>query len=297
MQVLQGLRTVLFPVADLAAARDWYSAVLGHGPYFDEPFYVGFDAGGYELGLQPLEGRPPSNAGSVAYWAVEDVDAALARLLAAGASLLAAAEDVGGGIRVASVTDPFGNALGLIHNPHFRPKGDAVRGPVTVVEEGARLGAEPGDLSARAIVHQRWLPRPPAEVWPRWASAEGLTSWLVDRARVELRIGGAYEPLFLLDAPEGAQGAEGCRVLCWLPERMIAFTWNAPPHLERTRRAHTWVVVELEARDGGTALRLTHCGWPERAWGEPGSQWPETFAYFEAAWGRVLDRLLAAVGA
>lgn len=114
-----GLRTVVYPVADLAAAQRWYAEVLGQAPYFAEPFYVGFNVGGFELGLVP-DGRPGTD-GAQALWGVEQVDAALARLLALGAAVLEPATEVGGGIRVASVADPFGNRLGIIENPHFDP--------------------------------------------------------------------------------------------------------------------------------------------------------------------------------
>lgn len=115
--MLQGLRTVVYPVADLAAAKGWYMDLLGQGPYFDEPFYVGFNVGGYELGLVPAEGG--GDDASVTYWGVPDADAAYDSLLARGASPKAPMEDVGGGIRLGAVTDPSGNVLGVIYNPHF----------------------------------------------------------------------------------------------------------------------------------------------------------------------------------
>lgn len=115
-----GLRTAIYTVEDLGAAKEWYSQVLGFGPYFDEPFYVGFNVGGYELGLLPLEGERPSGLGGVtAYWGVEDIDGALSRLLELGATLHEEAQDVGGDIWVGKVIDPFGNVLGVIVNPHF----------------------------------------------------------------------------------------------------------------------------------------------------------------------------------
>lgn len=115
-----GLRTAIYVVDDLAAARDWYAGVVGAAPYFDEPFYVGFDVGGFELGLMPAEGTDgPGAGGTRAYWGVTDADAAVARLLAAGATTRDPVQDVGGGIRTATVDDPFGNVLGVIENPHF----------------------------------------------------------------------------------------------------------------------------------------------------------------------------------
>ena len=116
-----GLRTAKYSASDLAAAKDWYRKVLGVDPYFDEPFYVGFNVGGFELGIVPdstatME-RPESG---VAYWGVADADATFARLLSLGATSFEPIQDVGGGIRIGAVRDPFGNILGVIHNPHFK---------------------------------------------------------------------------------------------------------------------------------------------------------------------------------
>jgi predicted enzyme related to lactoylglutathione lyase len=118
--MIQGLRTVIYPVTDLALAKAWYTQVVGHPPYFDEPFYVGYSVGGFELGLIP--DGVPSSAGAHAYWGVRDADLELARLVALGAAVHEPVKDVGGGIKVAAVTDPFSNVFGLIENPHFNPK-------------------------------------------------------------------------------------------------------------------------------------------------------------------------------
>jgi predicted enzyme related to lactoylglutathione lyase len=111
-----GLRTVIVPAADLAAAKRWYSELLGVEPYFDQPFYVGFNVGGYELGLDP-DGDP--QVGPVTHWGVADADAALEKLLAHGAAARTGVTDVGDGIRVATVLDPAGCVIGIIENPHF----------------------------------------------------------------------------------------------------------------------------------------------------------------------------------
>ena len=115
-----GLRTAKYSARDIGAAREWYARVLGFGPYFDEPFYVGFNVGGYELGIVPDEraaaDRPEAG---VAYWGVASADAAYARLLSLGATDHETIQDVGDGIRIGAVRDPFGNILGIIENPHF----------------------------------------------------------------------------------------------------------------------------------------------------------------------------------
>lgn len=118
--MIQGLRTVIYPVTDLARAKAWYSEVLGIQPYFDEPFYVGYSVGGFELGLIP-DGSPGPQ-GSLAYWGVPDAEAELARLEGMKAKAHEPVKDVGGGIKVASVIDPFGNVFGIIENPGFDPK-------------------------------------------------------------------------------------------------------------------------------------------------------------------------------
>ncbi len=112
-----GLRTVIYPAPDLAASTAWFSGTLGVAPYFEQPFYVGYEVGGYELGLDP--NADPAD-GVRTYWGVADADAAHAHLLAAGALPCSPVIEVGGGIRVATVLDPFGNVFGVIENPHFK---------------------------------------------------------------------------------------------------------------------------------------------------------------------------------
>ncbi len=121
--MILGLRTVIYPVGDLAAGKQWYAKVLGQAPYFDEPFYVGFNVGGFELGLLP-DGQPGAT-GAQALWGVADAEAAHARLVELGAAPLEPVTDVGEGIKVAAVVDPFGNRFGIIENPHF--DGSAVK--------------------------------------------------------------------------------------------------------------------------------------------------------------------------
>jgi predicted enzyme related to lactoylglutathione lyase len=118
--VLLGLRTVIYKAPDLARAKAWYLKVLGLTPYFDEPFYVGYNVGGFELGLDPdTADQPPGPGGAVAYWGVPNLEAALQHVAACGGEVATPLQDVGGGIRVATIRDPFGNVVGLIENPHF----------------------------------------------------------------------------------------------------------------------------------------------------------------------------------
>ena len=117
-RAMLGLRTAIYHTPDIQAGRRWYSDVLGTEPYFDEPFYVGFNVGGFELGLVP-DGNGSGRGGVSVYWGVTGADAALADLLARGAVPDTPVTDVGGGIRTASVLDPFGNVFGIIENPSF----------------------------------------------------------------------------------------------------------------------------------------------------------------------------------
>lgn len=116
-----GLRSAIYTASDLTVAKAWYMEVLGVQPYFDEPFYVGFNVGGFELGVLPDENAAAERApAGIAYWGVANADSTHARLLAMGAKSFAPIEDVGGGIRIGAVRDPFGNLLGIIENPNFK---------------------------------------------------------------------------------------------------------------------------------------------------------------------------------
>jgi catechol 2,3-dioxygenase-like lactoylglutathione lyase family enzyme len=118
--VFLGLRSLILATRDLDAAKAWYTQVLGVPPYFDEPFYVGFRVGGFELGLWP--GRSDDYpAGGETYWGVVDIDDAWERLLAGGARVSSEVIDVGGGVRMGTLLDPEGNRIGIIENPHFEP--------------------------------------------------------------------------------------------------------------------------------------------------------------------------------
>jgi predicted enzyme related to lactoylglutathione lyase len=117
ISMIKGLRTVIYPAPDLALAKAWYEKVFGVKPYFDEPFYVGFEIGGFELGLVP--DAQPSEAGPKALWGVDDIAAEVERLRAAAVTIAGEIEEVGGGIKVVDLLDPFGNRVGLIENPTF----------------------------------------------------------------------------------------------------------------------------------------------------------------------------------
>ncbi|MGW6376750.1 VOC family protein [Rhodococcus sp. NPDC055112] len=111
----QGIKTVLHPVSDLATAKTIYAALLGVEPQTDSPYYVGFEAEGQHIGLVP-GGGPQGMTAPVAYWHVPDIEAKLAEMTAAGATVKEPANEVGGGRLVATVTDADGNVLGLIQD-------------------------------------------------------------------------------------------------------------------------------------------------------------------------------------
>ena len=108
------LRTVIYHVSDIAAAKAWYIQATGIQPYFDEPFYVGFDINGFELGLDPDTTYTTPGNHTVSYWSVDDTAKAAEKLISIGATLIQPRTNVGGPIHVMIVEDPFGNHIGLI---------------------------------------------------------------------------------------------------------------------------------------------------------------------------------------
>jgi predicted enzyme related to lactoylglutathione lyase len=120
--MILGLRTCVYhvPPDQLARAKEWYARVAGVAPYYDTPYYVGFNVGGFELGVHP-GGETPGPGGAVSYWGTADIAAEVARLKHLGATEVEAIQDTGEGIKVATLADPFGNLIGVIENPQFNP--------------------------------------------------------------------------------------------------------------------------------------------------------------------------------
>ena len=272
---LGGLRSSFLTVTDIEEAKAWYTSLLGDGPYFDEPFYVGFDVAGFELGLVPGDGP-----GTEAAWAVDDPEVALKAATDLGAEVLEEPRDVGDGIVVATFSDPFGNRIGIIRNPNFAP-------------QLVHVAAE--DVSSRSIELSAVVPVDQASAWEMWATSEGLAGWWTEHTKVDLRPGGSYEIHFNPEERPGDRGGDWCRVLSFLPGRMLSFTWNAPPTLE-TRPLHTWVVVTFDPVETGTSVRLAHLGWPESGLSDPETDWQATFEYFENAWAHVMGLFTSRFG-
>jgi uncharacterized protein YndB with AHSA1/START domain len=137
----------------------------------------------------------------------------------------------------------------------------------------------------RAIEAEIQVPAPPAEVWQAWTTSEGIRTFFAPDARVELRVDGPFEIFINPLAEPGQRGADGMRILAFQPERMLAFTWNAPPHLPAARAQRTHVVVRLFPAEGGTRVTLHHDGWGE------GGEWDQACHYFAQAWPAVLGNL------
>lgn len=120
MSNILGLRTTIYKVPDINVAKEWYTKAFETSPYFDEPFYVGFNIGGYELGLLPEEDSTEKSDNVLTYWGVEDIHAEYQRFLDSGAADFGKPENVGGEIMTAELKDPWGNVIGLIYNPEFK---------------------------------------------------------------------------------------------------------------------------------------------------------------------------------
>ena len=147
-------------------------------------------------------------------------------------------------------------------------------------------------VPSRRVEHEVTVAASPLDTWSAWVDPERVVNFMGERARIDLRIGGRFEILFLTDAPEGEQGSESCRILAYLPGELLAFSWNAPPQLPEIRPCHTWVVVTFQGSpQGPTRVRLVQAGFGE------GPVWDEDVAYFERAWGLVLRNLRDYLGA
>jgi uncharacterized protein YndB with AHSA1/START domain len=141
------------------------------------------------------------------------------------------------------------------------------------------------------------------DIWRAWATSEGITAFFAPQADIDLRIGGQYELYFAPDAPAGQRGSDGCSVLSYEMQRMLAFSWNAPPQFPNVRDYHTWVVLEFDQLEAGgdadekseqqVRVRLTHLGFAELQIAHPEhvADFERTRSYFARVWPHVLDSL------
>jgi uncharacterized protein YndB with AHSA1/START domain len=141
-------------------------------------------------------------------------------------------------------------------------------------------------MSERMIHKQATPPADLDAVWHAWTTIEGAATFFAPAVNIELRHGGPYEIFFFPDRPPGQRGAEGTKVLSYLPRRMLSFEWDAPPKWPAIRAQRTIVVVLFEPVADGTQVDFYHLGWGE------GAEWGEVFAYFEEAWDTIMGRLM-----
>jgi len=145
---------------------------------------------------------------------------------------------------------------------------------------------EAKDQSDRILVKETLVPAALDEVWNAWTTTEGVKTFFSSKAKVELAVGGYFEIYFLLDAPYGSQGSEGCRVLSYLPMEMLSFSWNAPLEFGELREKHTIVVLRFEELEPGKVrVVLSQHGWGK------GEEWDKLYDYFNKAWSYVLGNL------
>jgi uncharacterized protein YndB with AHSA1/START domain len=145
-----------------------------------------------------------------------------------------------------------------------------------------------------SLVSEVTVRAPLSRAWRAWTSEAGLRPFFAPQSKVDLRIGGLYEMYFDAAAPEGQRGSEGCRILAYEPQRMLSFSWNAPPHLPFAREHHTWVVLEFDEVDEGTVrVRLTHLGFNELKAAHPAhaAEFDQARTYFERAWPHLLQSM------
>lgn len=126
---------------------------------------------------------------------------------------------------------------------------------------------------------------PVAQVWRAWTTSDGIVEFFAPEAHVDARPDGRFGIIIDPYGAPGMQGADDMRVLAVEPEKMLSFTWNAPPQLAQARQQRTVVVLRFAPEGEATRLNLTHLGW-----GSTG-QWPAARAYFEKAWPKVLLQL------
>ena len=155
-----------------------------------------------------------------------------------------------------------------------------------VVTLSAVLFAVAAHAAERAIDKEVVVAASPQEVWNAWTTREGITSFFSPDAKIEARVGGAFEVYINPFAEPGMKGADDMRFLALQPARMLSFTWNAPPSLPEVRAQRTFVVVRIEPmNERETRVTLHHTGWGD------GGEWDRAYTYFDRAWGNVLGNL------
>jgi uncharacterized protein YndB with AHSA1/START domain len=151
---------------------------------------------------------------------------------------------------------------------------------------GLPLAALPSQAAEKAIDKAVVVNASLDEVWQAWTTRAGIVSFFAPDAKVEPRVGGAFEVYMDPGAAAGMKGADDMRFLALQPKQMISFDWNAPPSLPEARQQRTFVIVRFApVTDKSTRVSLHHTGWGD------GGEWDKAYAYFDKAWGGVLGNL------
>jgi len=148
------------------------------------------------------------------------------------------------------------------------------------------MGALAASAAERLIFKEAVVKAPVAEVWKAWTTSEGIKSFFAPDAEVDARPDGAFHVYFNPYATPGSKGADDMRVMAVQENRLLSFTWNAPPYMPEVRGQRTFVTVRMEPRgEAETHVRIHHNGWGD------GGQWDQAYDYFDKAWGAVLGNL------
>lgn len=148
--------------------------------------------------------------------------------------------------------------------------------------------AQKMELSDQNIIKTRVFNQPADSLWWRWTTHYGLKTFFGRDNKIELFPGGSFEIYFMMDKPYGLRGSETCKILSFLPEEFVSFSWNAPPQFPEIRNTDykTWVVIEFrKLSEMKTEIKITHTGWPKD------EKWLPVYDYFDKAWDSVLDNL------
>lgn len=143
-------------------------------------------------------------------------------------------------------------------------------------------------INNKIIFKTKTVNCPIDNVWWKWTTHDGLLTFFGPDNKIKLKLGGAFEIYFLLDNPKGLRGGEGCKIISYMPKKMLSFTWNAPPEYPEIRNHNhkTWIVLNFNSISGKqTLIELNHLGWLD------GEKWDEVYNYFDSAWDTVLKWL------
>lgn len=149
-----------------------------------------------------------------------------------------------------------------------------------------QLASPAARAAERAIDKEVIIKASPEQAWASWTTREGIVAFFAPDARIEPRVGGAFQIYIDPGAAPGMKGADEMRYLALQPHKMLSFDWNAPPSLPEVRAQRTVVILRFEPLgEGETRVRLHHVGWGD------GGEWDKAYAYFDRAWGQVLGNL------